>query len=144
MLVPNPHPMLVKEIAQELDLDKDGEIDLWEFCVHMQKREDGITKADLETELDFAFSLFDADPTGHIDLAEIRRLMQNKHTGCPLGDPEMEALIDDLDARFGGLVVGGSLRDGGKVPVKELRAHPCFAADDGLQKAVAAENEDDD
>ena len=38
MLVPNPTPGLVKDMMRELDSNSDGEIDLWEFCVHMQVR----------------------------------------------------------------------------------------------------------
>ena len=32
MIVPNPNPLLVAEMVRELDIDSDGEIDLWELC----------------------------------------------------------------------------------------------------------------
>ena len=51
MLVPNPLPTLVAEMIAELDINRDGEVDLWEFCVHMQKRAEGITLTDLEQEV---------------------------------------------------------------------------------------------
>ena len=51
MLVPNPLPTLVAEMIAELDINRDGEVDLWEFCVHMQKRAEGITRTDLDQEV---------------------------------------------------------------------------------------------
>ena len=38
MAVRNPSPELVDDMVASLDINKDGEVDLWEFCVAMQKR----------------------------------------------------------------------------------------------------------
>ena len=121
MLAPNPAPTIVKEMMRELDMDSDGEIDLWEFCVHMQKRTEGLTKADLQAEIEFAFGLFEPDKTGCIDEAELRRVLQNPHTGAALAEEELQALIQDLD-KLG----CGFSANGGRVSLHVLRQHPCF------------------
>ena len=86
MIVPNPHPQLVKQMVKELDMNADGEIDLWEFCVHMQKRTDGLTKADLDQELDAAFQMFRPDAHGNINEAELRRVLMEPEMGTPLDE----------------------------------------------------------
>jgi centrin-1 len=136
MLVPNPHPTLVREIAKELDLDSDGEIDLWEFCVHMQKRQEGLTRAEMDNELDAAFDLFHPDDRGMVDLEELHRVMQDEFTGCPLDDAEFNSLVDSLDQRCR-ISSTGPLRSGGKIPLRDLRQHPCFTAEVGLGASTA-------
>ena len=124
MLVPNPHPALVREMQRELDVNGDGEVDLWEFCAHMQKRSDGLTNDDLEMELDEAFQLFQTDDKGLIDEAELRRLLCDPCRGTPLDEEEVQAMLNEL-ARF-----GLNLRGGAKVPLRELRRHPIYTVAD--------------
>merc|ERR1712216_185409 len=122
MIIPNPHPMLVQEMVTELDTNKDGEVDLWEFCVHMQKRTEGITTSDLKMELDAAFQLIQEDADGNVDEAEIKRMMQDPHTGAALTDAELNEFLDDLETR------GMGVRGGKKISLRALRLHPCYQA----------------
>ena len=39
-------------MVSDLDVNGDGEVDIWEFSVHMQKRMEGVTAADVKYELD--------------------------------------------------------------------------------------------
>jgi len=119
MLVPNPLPTLVAEMIAELDINRDGEVDLWEFCVHMQKRAEGITRTDLEQEVDMAFKLFNADADGQTSEEILRRVMTNASTGVGLSDGEFQELLDDLSSR-------GIRRADGAIDLRALRAHPCY------------------
>jgi len=134
MLVPNPSPTIIAEMIQEFDMDSDGEIDLWEFCVHMQKRQEGLTKADIETELDYAFGLFEPSADGSLDEAELRRVLQNPHTGAALEEAEMQEMLAELNASG-----CGPAANGGRIPFHKLRHHPCFQPPtDGLAPAPGA------
>ena len=124
MLVPNPHPLMVKEMVKEMDMNSDGEIDLWEFCVHMQKRIQGITNADVKVEIDQAFDVFTADAAGCINEDEMRRVLCDPEKGTALEPAEMAAFLDDLAAR------GLNLRGGGRIRLQQLREHPCYQVDD--------------
>jgi calmodulin len=121
MLVPNPSPTIVSEMIRELDMDSDGEIDLWEFCVHMQKRTEGMTKADIDAELDYAFGLFEPGPDGCLDEAELRRVLQNPHTGAALEEAELQDMLAELNASG-----CGPAQNGGRIPFRKLRHHQCF------------------
>ena len=121
MLVANPSPTIVSEMIRELDMDSDGEIDLWEFCVHMQKRAEGLTKADLDAELDYAFGLFEPGEDGCVDETELRRLLQNPHTGAALLEEELLEMLSELNASG-----CGPAQNGGRIPLTALRNHPCF------------------
>lgn len=121
MLVPNPSPTIISEMIRELDMDSDGEIDLWEFCVHMQKRQEGLTKSDIETELDYAFGLFQTGDDGCLDEAELRRVLQNPHTGAALEEPELQEMLAELNASG-----CGPAQNGGRIPFNKLRHHQCF------------------
>jgi len=120
MVYPNPNPLLVNEMVRELDMNSDGEIDLWEFCVHMQKRSEGLTRSDLEMELDMAFGLFVADDDGMIDEAELRRLFVQTATGAALTEAELQAMVDDLASR------SLDVRGGKKISLQSLRQHPIY------------------
>ena len=39
-------------MVKTLDINKDGEIDLWEFCVAIQKRHEDINQADIDVRRD--------------------------------------------------------------------------------------------
>jgi len=120
MIVPNPHPQMVAEMVRDLDANKDGEIDLWEFCVHMQKRSEGLTRSELDMEMDAAFDLFKADENQMIDEAELRRIMQDKHTGAALTEQEYGEFVRDLEMH------GLSFANGAKITLQQLRSHPCY------------------
>ena len=63
----------MRDFIRDLDTNQDGEIDLWEFCVHLQKSAEGTTRADLMAEIDTAFSeLFRADEDGKVRAQRVR------------------------------------------------------------------------
>jgi Ca2+-binding EF-hand superfamily protein len=111
----------VRDFLAGLDINNDGEIDLWEFCVHLQKCAMGTSRADLEAELDAAFELFDADANGQIGLDEISRVMRLPNSGQELTAVEVQELIGDL-----GKESAAKLNAGGKVDLSALRGHPCY------------------
>lgn len=120
MVMPNPSPKLVEEMVSSLDLDNDGSVDLWEFCVAIQKRSEGFSESDLALELDEAFRLFRTDESGNVDEAELRRVMQDAHTGSALTDDEFEHMLADLEKHK------LSVRGGMKVKLQDLRGHAAF------------------
>ena len=132
MIIPNPRPTVVKEIAAELDLNADGEIDLWEFCVHLQKISEGVTRTDLDMEMDEAFALFEPDDDGAIDEVELRRWFQESSSGCPLTEEEVVSLIGEVDTFFN---LRPPLRSGGRIKLADLRRHPCFSSGTGVTVA---------
>ena len=115
MLEPSPTPMQLQEFLREIDADGNGEVDLWEFCVHHQKRLDGVTAADRRREVEQAFALFDADGDGYVDEQEVRRVMQT-NTGSALSNPELDGMLRSL-----GLGSGG-----GRVRLDVLREHKAW------------------
>jgi Ca2+-binding EF-hand superfamily protein len=97
---------------------QDGEVDLWEFCVAIQKRSEGLSEADLALEIDEAFRLFDDNGDGWVDEAELRRIMQDPHTGSSLSEDEFMFFLDDLERHQ------MFIRNGGKLKLAVLRQHP--------------------
>jgi len=118
MVVPNPNPKIVEDMVASLDINQDGEVDLWEFCVAIQKRSEGLSEADLALEIDEAFRLFDDNGDGWVDEAELRRIMQDPHTGSSLSEDEFMFFLDDLERHQ------MFIRNGGKLKLAVLRQHP--------------------
>jgi len=109
----------VNDMVKTLDINKDGEIDLWEFCVAIQKRHEDINQADIDAEVDEAFLLlFGGSPD--VGEAELRQVMQGRCTTEEFTDDEFEGVLRDLEER------GMSVRDGKRIPVERLRGHPSF------------------
>lgn len=104
----------------ELDINGDGGVDLWEFCVYLQKGRDARAEDESNWELDQAFQLFapDEDDEGRIDEAALKRMMCNPLSGMPLDDVEWAEMWQHMLER--GLVRGG------KIKLTELRNHECW------------------
>lgn len=110
----------LETILEELDINKDGGIDLWEFCVYLQKTKDRRKADESNWELDQAFQLFDTDEQGYLGIDELRRVMQAAVSGMPLDDEEFDEMVAAL-----------GLRDnGGRISIEQLREHECWQPKD--------------
>mmetsp|Transcript_2014 Transcript_2014/g.5671 ORF Transcript_2014/g.5671 Transcript_2014/m.5671 type:complete len:327 (-) Transcript_2014:738-1718(-) len=125
MVLPNYDPALIDEMVEQLDINRDGEVDLWEFCIAIQKRTEGISEADMRMEVDEAFNhCFNPDEVTDLTSVsvgerEMRRAMQA--CGKKLSEAEFETLLKDFD------VQGIPIRNGAKITLAQLRKHPAFA-----------------
>ena len=103
MVMPNHDQVVLDEMVASLDINKDGEVDLWEFCVAIQKRTEGISEADMKMEMDEAFNLFNSSEfgglgDGSVGEEQIRRIMQcAAGTRKQLTDDELESMLVELD-----------------------------------------------
>jgi len=114
MTHPLPTPGVVEQMVKELDTNEDGEVDIWEFSIHMQKRTEGVTPSDVAYEIDAAFSLFMVTDEGFVTRDDAKSLLTVGPT----------ALSEDEFARF---AVEMGFRDGvDQVPLSRLRDHPCW------------------
>ena len=57
----------VATMIESMDLNKDGSVDFYEFCVHMQHLRDQRSASDVEYALDQAFALFHVDDENRVD-----------------------------------------------------------------------------
>ncbi|KAL1524745.1 hypothetical protein AB1Y20_019628 [Prymnesium parvum] len=117
ILHPFPTPETIREMVEALDIDNDGEVDIFEFCVHLQKKTEGIERHDVEAEMDMAFSIFNLDSDERVSIYELRRWLTHSGIGVPLSDEEFLMFAHEM-----------GFRDGVEsVPYKDLRGHPCWA-----------------
>jgi len=77
----------LNEMIEEVDLDKNGEVDFEEFVTLMNRRS---KETDIEEEVLNAFKVFDKDGNGLISNTELRHIMMT------LGDQLTEEEIDDM------------------------------------------------
>ena len=77
----------LNEMIEEVDLDKNGEVDFEEFITLMNRRSKEI---DIEEEVLNAFKIFDKEGNGLISITELRHIMMT------LGDQLSEEEIDDM------------------------------------------------
>ena len=125
MMMPSANAMVVEEMVKNLDINLDGEVDLWEFCIAIQKRNESApvaSAADIKAEIDAAFELFGTGPDATIGEAELRSVMQDPVSKSTLSNEEFSDMLADLD-RF-----GMSVKDGRRVRLQDLRMHPSFRA----------------
>jgi len=123
-----------------LDINQDGEIDLWEFCIAIQRRHEGISFADVEAEIDAAFQLWgngdglvgqlalqkwahgeiaEGNDDVTVGQAELHEVMCGSG-GSVLSEEEFADMLADMDRR------GMSVSSGKRVRLAELRKHPSF------------------
>jgi len=83
--------------------------------------------------------MFRPDAEGMISLDEFKRVVCTAGQGAPLNETELSDFLDVLAAQ------GHELRNGGKVTLEALRAHPCYRVDKGAKspwsQEAAAEDE---
>jgi len=103
------------DLIRELDINRDGVIDLWEFCVQMQLQKLKRSRDDAVQEVDMAFTLFATAEDGTVSSEELRRIFMLPSGGTALSSSEFDELLLDL-----------GIRDGGRVSLQKLRQHPCF------------------
>ena len=77
----------LNEMIEEVDLDKNGEVDFEEFVTLMNRRS---KETDIEEEVLNAFKVFDKEGNGLISNTELRHIMMT------LGDQLTEEEIDDM------------------------------------------------
>lgn len=108
----------VANMVKELDINGDGDIDLWEFCVYMQKKREQSTAEDAKAVIDRAFAeLLPGDENGMITVHELRKVF----TWAPGGDAVTEEEFADML-----LELSPSTDADGKMKVADFRAHPCW------------------
>lgn len=106
-------PDIVDDMVKSLDLNKDGEVDLWEFCVAYQKKVEGISLKDKNEEMDLAFNLIlNTRGDGRIGEEELRRAFTRMGEPTPkpeslreksarkagmLSEEDFQSLLADLD-----------------------------------------------
>jgi len=107
----------IERMMAQLDMNKDGVVDLWEFCVHMRLERERMSAEDAAYEVDLAFQLFCVDEQGRVSAEELRRWFTLQSTGSGLSEDEFREMLTDL-----------GIREGGSIALTALRAHPSFSA----------------
>jgi len=107
-----------------MDLDHNARVDLWEFCVYLQRslnehKSDIAVIHEDEWKLEMSLELFDANKDGFVTADELARIMQDGHGG--LDDDEFAIMVQVL-----------GLQDGGKMTMEAMRQHECWAHLGGL------------
>ena len=90
----NPSEAELQQMIKSVDDNGDNEIDFEEFLVLMSSKKP--SKDDPDKELRDAFAVFDADGSGTISKAELKKLMAQ--LGQSLSDAELDAMMDEVDA----------------------------------------------
>ena len=86
----------LNEMIEEVDLDKNGEVDFEEFVTLMNRRS---KQTDMEEELFNAFKVLDKEGNGLISITELRHLMGN-----PKNEDEIDELLYENDGDEDGLI----------------------------------------
>jgi len=84
----DPSPIELKELIEEVDVDRSGSIDFEEFKALIIARE-----GDRQSRLKLAFSVFDKDNSGRITAEEMHGVMSQ----FELTDSELEEMIKEVD-----------------------------------------------
>jgi hypothetical protein len=119
---PTPSPLLECACSQ-LDLNGDGNIDLWELCCFLISRHDEVMNAyDENYFVDQGLhQLMESDEDGNVTVAELRRIftMVDQQALRGVGDAAFNLLLSELG------VAGAS--NEATVPLDALLRHPAFA-----------------
>jgi len=114
----NPHQPKgeLTDLCRKLDLNGDGTVDMWEFCVQLQLRREKLSEAEGKLEVDIAFDrVFTPDAQGFISTQELRRVFTLESAGLALNEAEFDEMLADI-----------GVREGGQILLEDLRKHPSF------------------
>ena len=108
-----------EDMLRELDINKDGAVDMWEFCVYVQKQKDeGKTREEAEViENAFAQTLL-ADDEGFVTVDELRKLFT--YQTAEQTDALSEKEFSEFCNMFG---IGGA---SSRIPLDVIKRHPCW------------------
>ena len=84
----NPTPAELRQLLEEVDIDRSGSIDFSEFKTLMISR-----RGDRQSRLKLAFSVFDKDGSGHITAGEMTSVMSQ----VGLTKAELDEMIKEVD-----------------------------------------------
>ena len=87
------------EMIADVDDNEDDKINFEEFLILMHSR---LKKADIENELNEAFSVFDKNDSGIISVREFKRIM--KSLGDKIYDEEVDEIIQKVDPKNRGYI----------------------------------------
>ncbi|KAH6659617.1 hypothetical protein BKA67DRAFT_652842 [Truncatella angustata] len=93
----NPSEQELRDMVDEVDVDKNGSIDFDEFLKMMSMK---VESTDVEKELKEAFKVFDRDNSGTISAEELRRVLSS--LGENLTDAEIDEMLRSADTNGDG------------------------------------------
>ena len=95
----NPTNQELLEMIEDVDENEDDKINFEEFLILMHSR---LKKADIENELNEAFSVYDKNGTGVISVREFKRIMNS--LGEKICQEEIEEIIQKVDPKNRGSI----------------------------------------
>ena len=95
----NPTNQELIEMIGDVDENEDDKINFEEFLILMHSR---LKKADIENELNEAFSVFDKNGSGIITVKEFKRIMSS--LGDKICEEEVDEIIQKVDPKNRGYI----------------------------------------
>jgi len=95
----NPTNQELLEMIADVDENEDEKINFEEFLILMHSR---LKKADIENELNEAFSVFDKNGSGIISVREFKRIMGS--LGDKISEDEVDEIIQKVDPKNRGYI----------------------------------------
>ena len=95
----NPTNQELLEMIEDVDENEDDKINFEEFLILMHSR---LKKADIENELNEAFSVYDKNGSGVISVREFKRIMNS--LGERICQEEIEEIIQKVDPKNRGYI----------------------------------------
>ena len=95
----NPTNQELLEMIEDVDENEDDKINFEEFLILMHYR---LKKADIENELNEAFSVYDKNGSGVISVREFKRIMNS--LGEKICQEEIEEIIQKVDPKNRGSI----------------------------------------
>ena len=95
----NPTNQELLEMISDVDENEDDKINFEEFLILMHSR---LKKADIENELNEAFSVYDKNGSGIISVREFKRIMSS--LGEKICEEEVDEIIQKVDPKNRGYI----------------------------------------